>query len=166
MPNYCMYEMKVNGKMENIDKFISYLKSNYNYNANPPKIDADKHLFRVFEANIVEKEENDGYPYCIINGECAWSVFSCMFSGEHTYYDLVKKDHEKDFKGTTLEECSKELELDIEVFSEEPGVGFMEHYLIKNGDVIIDDCEEYREEYNEETNEYDTIGGIEWDYQI
>lgn len=161
MPNYCSYEMKVNGKKESQEKLLEIMKADYDYNT--MEFSADKHLFRIFEASLCEFSEDDDF---FISGYCAWSVYSCMMEGEHSYYNSLKERFPNEFRGTTLVELSKELDLEIEVFSEEPGCGFMEHYIIKNGELIVNKCHEYEEVYDEKTEEYTSIGGIDWDYTI
>jgi hypothetical protein len=47
----------------------------------------------------------------------------------------------------------------LEVFSEEPGNSFQEHYIVKNGELVIDDCRDYREEWDEEHNISYLYGG-------
>lgn len=170
MPNYCDFEMKVNGTKENLDKFYNYLKADYYYNSDGSlqSCTADKHLFRIFEVylgteGIYKEDENHT---CIILGQCAWSVYSCMFEGDSTYYSHWDNKDKSDFRGTTLPKISEELQLDIEVFSEEGGCGFMEHFLIRKGVVEIEDCVDYHEEEDEETGEYKPIGGLEWNYTI
>ena len=135
MPNYCNYEMKVKGSKKAIERVMECLKADYNYLEGKP---SHKHFFRVFEAceNDLEKNE-DGTYTMLIFGYCAWSVYSCMCGGEHTYYNDCKKNHKDIFMGTTLKEQSRGCE--IEVFSEEEGMEFSEHYLYKNGKCLIDD---------------------------
>lgn len=40
---------------------------------------------------------------------------------------------------------SKRLNLDIEVYSEECGMCFQEHYVIINGDTVISECVDWQE---------------------
>lgn len=185
MPNFCAYSMCVKGKKENIEEFIKVIQANYDYNTN--EFSCDRHMFRVFGAYDSEIEELDNNIYqVIINGDCAWSVASCMF--EDGYYKDVKERYPDNFKGTTLQLESARLNLDIEVFSEESGCCFQEHYIIIKGNIECDECvdwEEYclcdyktkkeaeieleieitDEEWNDE--EYISRGGFEsWDFTI
>lgn len=190
MPNYCNYEMKIKGKKENIEKMYSFLKADYCYHRRKPESEktptectADKHFFRVFECELLDNDAikppetfeeavklvSDDIYSIVVEGYCAWSVFSCMFEGPHTYYSDFVADMGKDnpnFKGITIPIASKELDLEIEIFSKEPGMGFMEHYVVDKGLTIIEDCIDYSEEYDEETDEYTESGGIEWNYTI
>ena len=140
MPNYCNYEMKIKGSKEAIQRVIACLEADYNYNIGKPK---HKHFFRVFSVYYEENEmkvNEDGTFTQFLWGNCAWSVYSCMCSGEHTYYNNCKNDFGENFMATTLQEQSQDCE--IEVFGEEEGIGFSEHYIFKNGEMLVDDCVE------------------------
>jgi hypothetical protein len=188
MPNYCNYSMCVVGKQrKNVEEFIKVINADYNYGT--MEFSYDRHMFRVFEATADEIEDRgDGTFEVIINGYCAWSVASCML--EHGYYRDVKRDYPDNFRGTTLPLESKRLGLDIEVFSEESGMCFQEHYIISNGELEVDETEDWEEIWVEdyETKEdaeedleikitdeeweigseegYFTRGGFDWDFEI
>lgn len=190
MPNYCYYQMKVVGAKEKVDEFIKVMDSHYDYGAN--EFEFDRHMGgRVFEVNVDEFEEIDNNVYAaIISGDCAWSVVCCMFSGTLTYYNDLKSRFPETCRSTTVPIESKNLDLDIEIFSEECGMGFQEHYLVRKGVVEIEDCVDYYEYYVEECEtkeeaeeEFDTEitdeewargcnegsfyrGGLEWNFQI
>ena len=146
MPNYCNYLMFVKGRKENVEEFIKIIQADYNYST--MKFSYSRHLFRVFEASCEELELVDKDVYmATISGQCAWSVYSCMFSGKGTYYSKLKEDYTVSFKGTTLPLESKNLNLEIEAYSEESGMCFQEHYIIKNGCVNTKECVDYYEYY-------------------
>lgn len=137
MPNYCDYEMKIVGTKKAINRVIECLKADYNYGVEKP---SHKHFFRVFDCWGDDEdfvEERNGLFSKIVFGDCAWSCSSCMLSGNYSYYQDVKKSNKDTFMGTDLAEQSKDCT--IEVFSEETGMGFSEHYLFKNGKCLIDD---------------------------
>lgn len=131
--------MKIKGSKNAIKRVIECLKANYNYpEEGKPK---HKHFFRIFDVyDEDEAEDNgDGTFTQYLFGYCAWSVSACMLNEwEHSYYSECKNNHKDIFMGTTLEEQSQDCE--IEVFSEEPGCCFSEHYIFKNGKRIVDDC--------------------------
>lgn len=145
MSNICNYDMKVIGKKENVEEFIKVIQANYDYNKNA--FSFDRHLWRVFEADVIETDlrEDDNFV-AIIAGSCAWSVYTSMTAKEQSYYDdnKIRKD-KKENKGSCLENESKKLNLNIEIFSIETDIGFQEHYIIKNGEFIFDDCKDYAE---------------------
>jgi len=184
MPNLCSYGMKVVGTKENKDKLLEIMKRGYDCTK-----EDDIHMWRVFDAYRNSYKGDDEELY-FIGGNCAWSVYSCMFDGPGTY-----QQRDETGKGTTIVQLSKDLNLDIEIFSEEPGIGFMEHYIIRQGDVTTNDVVDY---YEYDIEEYDTyeqfledcpdakenvtkdmfdaatkdgeqyiyVGGMEWDYEI
>lgn len=183
MPNLCSYSMKVKGTPENVQEFIKIIQANYSYENGvcvdfKTKEPIERHLWRVFDADIFDDETENNIRVIILTGSCAWSVHSCMCSGRGTYQsDNPNKN------GTTLADESKRLNLSIEVFSEEPGMCFMEHYVYVNGKEIINECvdwneyyvgdfetvEELNAEYNTnftqeefESDEYLHTGGMEW----
>ena len=153
MANNCLYEMRVVGKKENVEEFVKILKYEVK----------DHWLSRIFSA-YDENWENlkDGRVVCSIYGDCAWSVHSCMFSGYGSYFgdgaDL------KDGQSTAGIE-SKRLGLEIEIYSTEPGIGFAEHYLIKNGEVLINDETDYAE-YWYEPSEWDSFEEFKKEYGL
>lgn len=164
MPNYCSFDLKAVGKKENLLKLISYLKADYNYDSmmETCECSADKHFYRIFDFDVNE-------PQDIIEGSftgygcCAWSVWSCMFDGDSTYYD-----HNKNIpyaKHTNMLEASKELDLEIEIYSEESGINFEEHFLIRKGVLVDHKCVDYENNYEldedgEETGEWEKVGGF------
>lgn len=188
MPNICNYSMRVVGKRINIKEFIKIMKADYDYYS--MTFSHNCHFFRVFEADADEIEDYcDGRSAVTINGDCAWSVYTCMFNnGPRSYYQELKRSYPNDFHGTLLPIESKRLNLDIEIFSEEGGCAFQEHYIVKQGEILCDDCvdwikydvEPYKskneaakdlevEFTDEEWNNNDgTIcrGGFEWDFSI
>ena len=133
------------------------------------------HLFRVFEANVNESEcfclppDESGNIIRSLYGYCAWSVYSCMFEGKCTYYDDFMRDfgiRYIGFFGTTIPKLSRLLNLDIEIFSEETGVCFQEHYRVTNGNIIINDEVQITVDFNEETQEDIIQGGFDWKFNI
>ena len=162
MPNYCYYQMCVRGTKENIERFINVIQADYNYST--MEFSNDRHLFRVFEADYDKIEKLDENDYrVIISGDCAWSVSGCMLN-EHrsSYYSRIKEQYPNDFRGTTLPKESKRLHLDIEVYSEECGEAFQEHYHFKNGKTIANECVDYNEycigDYNSKVEAEEDLG--------
>jgi len=160
MPNLCLYSMCAIGTKESLEEFIKVMQANYDYGT--MEFSYDRHLFRVFEAYYNEIEEIGENLYeVIIGGECAWSVGCCMFKGG--YYDDFKERFPNEFRGTTLPMESKRLNINIEVFSEECGCCFQEHYTIIDGKVIEDECIDYYEYY---LRDYETKEEAEKDLDI
>lgn len=158
MPNYCNYEMKIKGSKDAIKRVLECLKADYDYNKGKPD---HKHFFRVFDVydDNEMKDNGDGTFTQFVFGDCAWSVHSCMCSGEHTYYNDGKESFGENFMGTDLLEQSKDCE--IEVFSEEEGMEFSEHYIFKNGECLVDDCVDCKQAGYTKTGKITTR--INWD---
>ena len=161
MPNYCNYEMKIKGSKRAIERVMGCLKATYDYYEGKP---SHKHFFRSYVDYENETTQNeDGTFSKIVLGACAWSVKSCMCTGWGTYYEYAKKEHKDIFMGTSLKEQSRGCE--IEVFGEEPGVGFSEHLIFKNGKCLCNEVADvepagYDENYNVTTDiDWDTYDG-------
>ena len=194
MANYCGFKMKITGKPKNIIEFVKIIHPECNYTGIAP----DRHLFRIFDANVDTEEflalsvaDNETDIFCYVDGSCAWSISSCMTDDPFSSYSQQKRllssgtDEEKrstKSKGTTLEIESGRLNLTIEVYGEEPGCGFEEHYAFVNGKTVTNEVEdatwyciddyESLEELNEEEgtefteddfdeDNYAKIGGFE-----
>ena len=149
MPNICSYEMRVIGTKENLDKLVKVLQNDYQVGNKNNKL----HMYRVFEADVYDEKylSDNSYEYSIY-GTCAWSVASCMTDRNSSYYADY---HNKDVNATCLRELSEKLNLMIEVYSTEEGMGFQEHYFFDKGSVAIDECYSvYAENFDElEMNE-------------
>ena len=141
MANNCFYELRALGKKQDLDELVAIL----NY-----KREKDCYLARIFSADVVDGTESS----IDIVGDCAWSVYSCMFGDFNgTYY----KEEGENPKGlTTIDRISKDLNLYIEICATEPGMGFAEHYIIDCGLIVESeerDYDEYFYDRNEESFE-------------
>lgn len=126
MANNAFYLMKVVGNHNNIEAFIRAMKWQGEY--------TEQGVGRVFNADVSEQEGN----YAMIEGDCAWSVISAM---------------RNEGNPNNIEKLSARLNLAIEVYCEECGFEFQEHFLVINGNVIIDECIHWEEHAVED---YDT----------
>lgn len=165
MPNLCDFSLKVKGHPKDLEIIKSIFLADYSYKDKAlDYCTAPYHLFRTWVHDDVKDESVEG-SYLSIYGDCAWSVFSCMFEGSSTYYNMFS-DYEN-FKGGTLIKLSKDYQVDIEVYSSECGMCFQEHYVIKNGKLLVEDVVEWFEEYNEDLDEYVSTGGFgKWEFTI
>lgn len=129
MANNCFYDMHVRGSIDNVDQFLDILQYKHH-----------KYQFsRVFGADVydfeVQSNEEGSFATAMVYGDCAWSVAVCMTDCDWSYQLSIPK-----YEMTTLQNMSRQLNLDIEVWSEEPGMGFQEHYLYKNGVEVLNVC--------------------------
>lgn len=157
MPNYCNYAMRVKGSVESIDEMEKRLKD---YDNKP-------HFWRVFDADRTDDvsavpDGDDADMVTEFSGYCAWSVFSCMCEGEGTYAtDFADKG-----VSTSLSKTAKELGLEIEVYSEEPAIGFAEHFRYDaNGNALAEDETEYEEVWWDR-DEYETFADLDAEYGL
>lgn len=180
MANICSFSMKVRGNKEDIEQF---------YNAMMQK--GTIYMGRGAEADI----EWDDDDVALIDGWCKWSVQSAMVTNAismRTEPDIWYWGDGVSSEGLefiTIFEACKKWNLIMEVYSEEGGCQFQEHYICDKGDIICDECVEWEEydidEYetkkeaedelgirltNEEwANKYDRVtrGGFpNWDFEI
>lgn len=170
MPNICDFSIKAVGKKESLDELLAIMNNGYHYCSTKEEIQKeeergnyklrfsldggevlftnhDKHLYRVFECDKYDEDVTKaGQTAYYLTGNCAWSVYSCMFQGYGTYYSSCpERTHH-----TTLPLISKDLGVDVEVYSSEPGMAFAEHYIIEKGEVLVDECVEYEEYYTDD----------------
>lgn len=169
MPNICTAFITVRGYAPNVDEFIAILQANYSYYkdenngdyswyADPKNMTHIPHFFKVFNAYSCDTIYHSGvYKCAMINIECAWSVYSCMFPGEHTYYDDFQKSHPGEHFGSDILTQSKRLQLELEIWSHEPGVCFQEHYKICSGILIKDETFGFKGIWLEDYSNYNEL---------
>lgn len=129
MANYCAYDMRVRGNRKAVNKLLRILQYK----------DKKYHFFRVFDAEMWDMridEDDETLVTASIYGNCAWSVAACMTGCDWSYAAEVKDQQDC----ATLQSMSEKLHLDIEVWSEEPGVGFQEHYRYRDGEELENEC--------------------------
>lgn len=118
MPNYCDYTMKIVGKRIDCRTFMTKLSS----------YDVPEHFWRIFEAIVCDEETEEDTVSFYISGYCAWSLESCCrASGYSNGVDLFEVN-------------TRELNLKMEAYSHEPGMGFEEHYIYDNGECVEAEC--------------------------
>ena len=129
MPNYATYEARILGDKENVMKVVEiFQRENY---------EDGEHMFRIFEANLFgdelqESERAKGKHVAIITGYCAWSLATCMFRDQSSYYSHPDASP----NAIDITEISKKYNVEVEMYSEEEGIGFEEYYYIKNGKIL------------------------------
>jgi hypothetical protein len=160
MANICLGYINVRGYKDNVEEFIQILQADYSYcnkeNYFEYVVDRNNfshipHFFRIFETNIIEDVMLSGVYRCVIlDIECAWSVYCCMFNGPHSYYYNFQRDHLGNHFGTHILQESKRLNLEIEIWSYESGMAFQEHYKICSGILVKDEEYNFNEYYIED----------------
>lgn len=134
MANMCDFVMRVRGKRENIEEFYNALIQN-------GKI----YMGRGAEAEINYEDGNTAQ----IKGWCKWSVVSALIDNaismrtEPNRWSFDEDVSELEF--ITLIEACKKWNVDMEVYSEEPGCCFQEHFIVIDGELVVDECVEWNE---------------------
>lgn len=181
MANICGFSMCIRGKHEDIEAFYNAMTQNGNI-----------YMGRGADADIKYEDEDLAF----IDGWCKWSIQSAMIDNaismrtEPNMWYWGDGVDASNLEFITLFEACKKWNLDMEVYSEESGCCFQEHYICSNGDVICDECVEWNEycisdydtkeeaeaeldieitdeEWNNREDEYISRGGFEdWDFEI
>ena len=123
MANNCFYDIKVRGNKEGVNRLVNLFEASNTAEKTPC-------IGRVYSAYVYDRQENETEAYVCISGDCAWSVLAAIIGFT---------------KENALEQCLREYKLDAECYSEEPGVGFMEHFLWKDGVRIEETCTDFTE---------------------
>lgn len=157
MANNCFYMMHIKGDKNAIDEFVGMMKNGK--------------MGRFFSVEA----EMDSDHEAIVSGDCAWALSSAVLLsgtnrlGEPTFLNKMRK-----------------LGLSIEAYTEEPVVGFEEHFVFDKGVIAIkekaalatyaandlseEDIQNIAEEHNVTTDaviasiddEVVRIGGYDW----
>ena len=142
--NICSFSMFVRGEAEDIKCFYNAMCQNGNI-----------YMGRGADAEI-NLDEEDGSAH--IDGWCKWSVQSAlvdnatdMRNNPGKWYWGENVDPSK-LEFITLWEACREWNIDMEVYSEEGGCCFQEHYVCIKGDVICDECVEWYEYFIDDYN--------------
>lgn len=137
MANICSFSMKVRGEHDNIEKFYNAMMQNGNV-----------YMGRGADAEINYNDEDDTAH---IDGGCKWSIVSAMVdnaismrSNPDRWWWGDSVDY-KSLEFITLWEACKRWNIDMEVYSEESGCCFQEHFVVVNGDLICEECVEWNE---------------------
>lgn len=152
MANICSFLMKVRGDKEDIIQFHKALTQEGNI-----------WMGRGADADL----EFEGDDLASLIGWCKWSIISALVDNaismrkepERWYHE--PGEEEKEY--ITLFEACKRWNLVMEVYSEECGMQFQEHFICDKGDVICEECVDW-EEYD--VYEYETKEEAEEDLEV
>ena len=176
MPNYCYFDMEVQGNFRNVDAFVRIMNNNY-----------DKlHMYRIFEAIPSDYRDYGFMRKVHISGYCAWSIMSCMLADNplldytftppeltpiHQYipysslfstfgngyfardleYTFKESGLLNNFKGCTITQLARYYKLEITIYGTESGMEFSELYKInRHGAILINKSEDYEEYFVED----------------
>ena len=136
MANICSFQMYVRGNCKDIEKFYDAMCQKGNI-----------YMGRGADAEIEFESEDRA----CITGWCKWSVVSAMVTNAESmrsepnmwWWGDGKTSEGLEF--ITLFEACKKWNLDMEVYSEESGCCFQEHYVFVDGELICEECVEWNE---------------------
>lgn len=151
MANDCYFSMKVTGQNENIKEFCMALTHYKNSNT---------YIGRgTYQGEDIEYE--DGCAY--VHADCPWSILT-------SFVDVTTKT-ENGIEYINIYEACNKFNVNFEVYSEELGFEFQEHFSYIDGDKFeecIDveefDVSEYSTKEEAEEDLEEAITDEEWEY--
>lgn len=126
MANNCDYLMKLVGRPDKVEELVNRLTHRN-----------DKGFGRIFDLYEISNKTQNGiceYECC---GDCAWSIFSSII----------------DIGENNVVNATDELNVVMEIYSQEPGFAFQEHYIISKGQILKDEVVEWQNWYYPELDE-------------
>lgn len=119
MANNCYYEMMICGRRQDCREWLRRMRSD----------DEPNHFWRMYKDLVFYDKSGDDENFSMkIAGECAWSLETCCrASGYSKGIDLFAVN-------------TKELNIVMEAYSQEEGMGFQEHYYYDKGECKIAEC--------------------------
>jgi hypothetical protein len=164
MANNCYFNARIAGKTSDVDRVCEFIKDHYYDSCEFTEVPDEN-----YETNIT------------ISGDVKWSLASAWNTKMYTeFMQTIGKLPEQSKGYTLLFDALRRMTdapsiLDykgdyiLEAFSEECGMGFQEHYIIKDGELLVDDCRLFCEDFDEEKEESHPTGGYkrwELDFDI
>ena len=159
MANICEISMEVRGDHSNIEAFFNALTQ-----------EDDVWMGRGADAEI--DYDDEGHT-ATISGWCKWSVQSSLIDdalsmrkqkeSKEGFWYQAEIDKVNEF--LTLFEACQKYNVNMEVYSSEPGMEFQEHAKYENGH-IVNEATNYVETFNEDTQEWESHGGYLWDFDV
>lgn len=153
MPNWCEYDMcAVSKSRESLERLIKIM----NYEDN------EYYICRVNQATAGDIEQEDDLYTVRIMGFVAWS---CV-----TWFSRIERIDETIESGghyITLDILCERLGIAVEVFGEESGMEFQEHYICNpKGDIVCNECAEWHlDRFDDDGNDLPEpieSGGLEY----
>ena len=141
MPNWCEYTMKAVSKSKDaLDRLISILQYE----------DEEYYIYRCASVSVSNEFQEDDYFVVMLYGDVAWSCSA--------WFDRVErldKTIESGGHYVPLDTLCERLKIAVEVFGEESGMEFQEHFICNSkGDVTCDECTEWhRDLFDNDGNE-------------
>jgi len=124
MANNCFYDMHVVGRTkESVDRVYDILIYR----------DSEFFVYRCFCCDVYdEAHEDDGYWVCGLCGDVAWGISEWINMDQPSY------SMENGSVKRPLQCICKALGVGIEIWAEEEGMGYQEHYVVTAGGLVKD----------------------------
>ena len=153
MANVCSFSMKVKGNRGDIEQFCKAMMQ-----------DGTVYMGRGADADIEFENENSAS----LQGWCKWSIQSALIDNaismrtEPNRWFFGEGVNSEELEFITLFEACKRWNIVMEVYSEECGLQFQEHFLCDKGEIIYQECIEWEEydvyDYETKQEAEDDIG--------
>ena len=138
MANECFYELRAKGKKEYLDVLLKWIQCDDYQN--------EFHFYRTdiggFCINSYHEDDESDDWILDCTGDCAWSIQSSFRTPSNFESKVV-----------SIEDFCKHSKVDIEMWSEECGMCFAEHFGCDGDGVYLDECHDYEEDWDDESGE-------------
>lgn len=137
MANICSFVMKARGSKENVEQFHKAMRQEGNI-----------WMGRGADVDLTfEDDGEDGAFY--MSGWCKWSILSALIDNAismRTEPNMWSKEEGwENREYITLYEACERWDIIMEVYSEEGGCQFQEHFICDKGKVLCEDCVHWEE---------------------
>lgn len=126
MANNCDYIMKIVGRQASVEELVDRLAHKN-----------DKSFGRIFSLDEIDNKIQNGIYQYECCGDCAWSIFASII----------------DLGEDNVVAATNELNVSMEIYSNEPGCAFQEHYIISKGKILKDEVVEWQNWYYPELDD-------------
>ena len=148
MSNDCLFTMYVAGRKADVEAVHNRLDYESDSAVSFARIKDVEPMYEPWAAS------DDGEVVLMaFYGCCAWSVETCMRDGDERYHSYPQNPEVT----TTLELTARELDVDLEVYSSELGMGFAEHYRYEggSGECLADETVDYHESWFDDQTDFE-----------
>lgn len=151
MANNCRYNiMAVSKNKESLERLFRIMDYK----------DKEYYLYRVFDVCWITSPVKFGSEYCLaeLHGDVAWSAFRWIEDEPNLTDTSSRGAHYSVFP-----EICEALGIGVEIWTEESGIGFQEHYIVNHdGEVLVNGCVDWAEEYEDEDGKlHESTGGFD-----
>ena len=165
MANCCYYDLRAYGKTETVNKCMEFIKSHSpEYEVHDEKLSEDGKTRDVY-----------AHGWCKWSATCAWNLDKFTNQLYLKGVKNVKTNRPREFADKFMQEIAQQIieesakneslldikdDISIELYTEEEGMGFAEHYILVNGEIKLDDTRHYEEIYDDEEEFIGHSGGF------